>query len=486
MIRTTSIAENEEIMQRHRSFCGFVFAVSFLGLTAWAGVLNAANADKQPNIVLIVADDLGWRDLRCQGSTYYQTPNIDRLASQGLRLMSYYGCHVGAPSYAAYLTGQYPPRTGIYADGAMEEGTPAIPRVLTCPKNQTKLPLDKITLAQVLRNAGYVTAMFGQWPIGDDGDFHPAKRGFDRAVVTQGSYFSFTTNPEVEIPQGVYLTDFLTDLSLEFIGQNQSKPFFLYLPHQAVHKPLEGKPIFIEQYFNAQPDGGQTNRIYGAMISGLDQSVGRIMAKLDQLELSENTIVILTSSDGGVGGYTPNVPYMFRKYDVTDNFPLRSGYGTLYEGGIRVPFIVRWPANVPENAISETPAINVDLFPTLLELAGAKLPDQPLDGVSLASVFRSPATELDRKSLYWHFPGYLQGNGIDTRPQGVIRKGDYKLLEFFEDDHIELYNVKKDLSEATNLAHSMPDKKQELLDALRTWRSDLHAPMPKPMKKEQK
>jgi len=473
-------------MQCARPVCGLVFAVSFLGLAAWGGVSHAADVAKQPNIILIVADNLGWRDLRCQGSTYYQTPNIDRLATQGLRLMSYYGCHVGTPSYAAYLSGQYPPRTGIFADGEMEVGTPTMPRLLTCPKNQTKLPLDKVTLAQVLHGAGYTTAMFGKWPLGDEGDYHPSKRGFDRAVVTQGTYFNFTTNPAVDIPQGVYLTDFLTDLSLEFISQNKSKPFFLYLPHQAVHKPLEGKPIFIEQYFNAQPDGGQTNRIYAAMISGLDQSVGRIMAKLDQLNIAENTILILTSSDGGVGGYTPNVPYMFRKYDVTDNFPLRSGYGTLYEGGIRVPFIIRWPASVPQNTISETPAINVDLFPTLVELAGAKSPDQSLDGVSLASVFQSPATVLDRKNLYWHFPGYLQGNGIDTRPQGVIRIGDYKLMEFFDDGHIELYNIKKDLSEATDLAHSMPEKAKELLDALKTWRGDIHAPMPKPIKKESK
>ena len=462
---------------------GRLMAICFMGLMAFAGSMVAADKPSKPNIIVILVDDLGWRDLHCQGSTYYQTPNIDRLAAEGLRLMSYYGCHVGAPSHAAYLCGQYPPRTGIYANGEMEQGTPLAPRLLTCPKNITQLPLDKTTIAQVLRNAGYTTGMFGQWRLGSEGDYHPLKRGFDKAVVTTGTYFNFTTNPAVEIPDSIYLTDFVTDLSLDFIDKHRDKPFFLYLPHLAVHKPLEGKPIFIEQYFNSQPDGGQTNRIYGAMISGVDQSVGRIMAKLDKLKLADNTIVILTSSDGGVGGYTPNVPYMFRKYDVTDNFPLRSGNGTLYEGGIRVPFIVRWPGVIPKNVTTDVPAINVDLFPTLIELAGASAPDQPVDGVSLVSLLKSPDTTLDRKGLYWHFPGYLQGNGIDTKPQGVIRIGDYKLMEFFEDDHIELYNVKDDLSEEKNLAHTLPDKAKEMLKVLRTWQSDIHAPMPKPISK---
>jgi len=283
----------------------------------------------------------------------------------------------------------------------------------------------------------------------------------------------------VEVPRGTYLADFLTDQAVRFIEKNRDRPFFLYLPHFAVHAPHEAKPELIERFRKKEGVDGHRDPVYAAMIAAIDESVGRILARLDELKLADHTVVIFSSDNGGVGGYqAAGIP----EAEHTSNAPLRAGKGTLYEGGIRVPFIVRYPPLARPGTTCDEPAIHVDLLPTLAELAGARLPSQPLDGLSLVPVLRDPKARLPREALYWHFPGYLEAgrSGWRTTPVGVIRCGDFKLLEFFETGRLELYNLREDLSERHNLADAMPQKVRELHDKLVAWRQSLHAPMPRP------
>ena len=420
----------------------------------------AAQAERPPNIVFILADDLGWTDVGCQGSTYYETPAIDRLAAQGLRLTQYLHCQNCAPTRAALMSGQYPPRTGVYTVDTLERGD-AKDRKMEVPKNETNLPLDRTTLAQALKSAGYATGMFGKWHLGQQGAYHPGKRGFDEAIVSMGRHFDFVTTPKVDVPKGAYLADWLTDRAVEFLEKSREKPFFLYLPHFGVHSPHQAKPELIEKYRGKAPVGGHKNPVYAAMIESVDQSVGRVLAKLDELKLAEKTIVIFSSDNGGVG-------------TITDNAPLRGAKGMLYEGGVRVPFIVRWPGVVKPGTTSGEAAVHVDLYPTFCEIAGAKRPEkQVLDGVSLLPLFKDASAKLGREAIYYHFPGYLEGGGPGqwrTTPVGTIRAGDWKLLEFFEDGRVELYNLKDDLSEKKDLAAVLPEKARELREKLAAWR----------------
>jgi arylsulfatase A-like enzyme len=446
---------------------------SFVLLYSWFTVASPA---RPPNIIFILADDLGWTDLGCQGSKFYQTPAIDRLASQGLRLTSFYVSQNCAPTRAALLTGQYPPRTGIYSVGELSRGRVEDQRMAP-PQNTVRLPSDRRTIAEQLKTAGYATAMLGKWGLELAGDSHPLRRGFDEGFVTQGRHFDFTTDPPVSVPPGVYLADFLTDHALRFIERHKDRPFFLYLSHYAAHSPYQAKPELIERFANKPAAGGHRDPVYAAMIASLDESVARILAQLDALSLAERTVVIFASDNGGVGGYQE-----IGGRNITDNAPLRGGKGMLYEGGVRVPFLVRWPRVVRPGAVSDAPAVHVDLFPTLLEIAGAKPPPhQPLDGVSLASLFRKPRKKLARDAIYFHFPGYLEGYGTRqwrSAPVGFIRAGDFKLMEFFEEGRLELYNLKRDLGETQDLAARLPDKTRQLHAKLVAWRTDLRAAMP--------
>jgi arylsulfatase A-like enzyme len=293
-----------------------------------------------------------------------------------------------------------------------------------------------------------------------------------------GKHFDFNTNPKTPYPPGTYLADFLTDHAVKFLEANKDRPFFLYVPHFGVHVPHEAKMELIAKYKKKNPVGGHKDPVYAAMIESVDESVGRIVAKLDELKLAERTIVIFASDNGGVGGYEREG---IKAKDNTDNAPLRGGKGMLYEGGVRVPFIVRWPGVVKAGTTCEAPTIHVDFFPTCLDLAGAKPPaKQELDGVSMVPLFRDGSTKLPREAIYAHFPGYLEGGSGTwrTAPVGTIRAGDWKLLEFFEDNHLELYNLKDDLGEKTNLATKMPEKAKELREKLAAWRKQLNAPMP--------
>ncbi len=438
----------------------------------------ARTAPERPNIVLILADDLGWTDLGCQGSRYYETPNIDRLAREGVRFTNFHQCPNCAPTRAAMLTGLYAPRTGIYTVGSLERGQ-AADRKMEVPANVTDLPLSLRTFADRLRAAGYATGMFGKWHLGGSPPYHPSRRGFEEAIVSDGKHFDFDTRPAVEYPRGQYLADFLTDRAEDFIRRHRSGPFLLYLPHFAVHSPHDAKPDLIERFRPKKPVGGHRSPVYAAMIASVDESVGRIMSLLSELGIADNTVVIFASDNGGVGGYG-EIGYE----GITDNAPLRGGKGMLYEGGTRVPMIVRWPGVAPRGRVCGEPAIHVDIAPTLMEMAGARAADhadQPFDGVSLMPLIRDPRKRLPIRSIHQHMPGYLEGRHPGrwrTSPAASVIEGDWKLIEFFEDGRLELYNLRTDLRERRNLAKQLPDKARELHAKMQAWRSETKAAMP--------
>lgn len=447
-------------------------------LSIVASAASAAEA-KKPNVIFILADDLGYSDVACNGSKYYETPNIDRMATEGARFTDGYTCGPNCqPTRAALNSGQYGPRTGVYTVGGINRFDWS-KRPLRPVDNVTKLPLDKITLAQSLKKAGYATGMFGKWHLGDDPEHHPSARGFDEAIVTAGKHFNFKTNPSTEYPEGQYLADFLTDQAVGFIERHQDEPFYLYLPHYGVHGPHEAKEELIAKFRDKPPVGGHENPTYAAMIASVDESVGRVLAKLEELGLAEDTLVIFSSDNGGVGGY--DRIGLDKKNGVTDNAPLKGGKGTLYEGGFRVPYVFHWKGKIEPGRTEATPINSVDLYPTLLELAGGEQPaDYPLDGVSYAKLLTEDKPLERGKPLFWHFPGYLGASGDTwrTTPGSAIRDGEWKLIEYFEDGHLELYNLTDDIGEEHNLAASNPEKARELHEQLKAWRSEISAPLP--------
>jgi arylsulfatase A-like enzyme len=464
--------------------------------------LAPLHAAAKPNIIFILADDLGWTDTATYGSKYYETPNIDRLAAKGMKFTGSHNCQNCAPSRAALMSGQYAARTGIYTVGSADKSD-WHSRPLQPVANAKMLGLDKITVAQSLKNAGYATGMFGKWHLdgGKGPEYHPAHRGFDEAISTNGLHFNFVTDPPVEHPQDAYLADFLTDKAVDFITRHKDEPFFLYLPHFGVHAPFQAKADLIAKFKLKPGVDGHNNPIYAAMIASVDASVGRVMKTLDDLKLADNTVLIFTSDNGGVGGYDREdglirdedfkvKKFKIKKTDkpgddghgsVTDNLPLRSGKGSLYEGGTRVPFIVRWPGKVQPGSLCAVPTIHVDVYPTLLELASAPPPaSYPLDGDSLVPLLRDGNASLKRAAIFQHFPGYLgAGQGQwRTTPVTTMIAGDWKLMEFLEDGKLELYNLHEDIGETKNLVADMPDKAKELHASLVAWRKEVNAPMP--------
>jgi arylsulfatase A-like enzyme len=465
-----------------RSGCSMTALFLALAVGAWSNSSTALAAPpaKQPNIVFILADDLGWTDLACYGSGYYETPHIDRLAAAGMKFTDGYTCGPNCqPTRAALMSGQYAPRTGVYTVGSTNRFDTSS-RPLVPVENAEGLATEKTTVAEALKQAGYATGMFGKWHLGNGREQHPSNQGFDEAIVSAGRHFNFDTNPKVEVPAGAYLADFLTDKAVDFLERHKAEPFFLYLPHFGVHSPHEAKPELIKRFEGKAAAGGHRDPTYAAMIASVDESVGRVMAKLEELKLAENTLVIFSSDNGGVGGYqAAGIP---KAGGITDNSPLRGGKGMLYEGGVRVPYLFVWKGTIQPGSVSHEPILSVDLFPSLVELAGGKLPtNQPLDGTSYVSLLKSGGeAKLPREAIYWHFPGYLGagGDGWRTTPAGAIRAGDFKLLEFFEDGRLELYNLKDDLSQKKDLAASQPEKTKELHGKLVAWRESVAAPMP--------
>lgn len=480
-------------------FCLVLLAVLSLSTVSPVQVA-AAPRNTRPNIVFILADDLGYTDLACYGSKYYETPHLDRLASQGLKLLSHHHCQNCTPTRAALLSGQYGARTGVYTVGGIDRFDWSH-RPLRPVENVTNLPLDRDLVAKQLQAAGYATGMFGKWHIGQQGAFLPDKRGFDEAVVSMGKHFDFATQPRTDHPPGQYLADFLTDKAVDFVKRHKDRPFFLYLPHFGVHAPHHAKAELIAKFKSKPGVGGHDDATYAAMIASVDDSVGRVMQTLEDLQLADDTVLIFSSDNGGVGGYA-RPGGLWREPDreirgkraqradgdgggITDNAPLRSGKGSLYEGGIRVPFIVRWPGVTKAGSTCDVPTIHVDLFPTLLEISGAPKPRQQLDGESLVTLFRDPTASLHRDAIFHHFPGYLgSGPGLwRTTPVSCIQVGPWKLMEFLEDGRVELYHLGEDVGETKNLAQEHPAKSRELLERLGAWRAEVNAPMPAKNKK---
>lgn len=459
-----------------------------LFLTCLFAVVTAANAaDPAPNVILIVIDDLGWADLGCYGSTFHKTPQLDALAKNGMRFTdAYAACPVCSPTRAAIMTGKWPARLNL-TDWLPGRGDmPA--QQLNRPKIEQQLPLAEVTIAERLREKGYRTASIGKWHLGGAG-FGPEAQGFELNIAGDaggsppGFFAPFLRDKDGKrvgrqlkgleaAPDGSYLTDLLTDAAVNFIEKNRREPFFLYLPHYTVHIPLQAKEEVIKKY-PADPKftGKQNSSVYAAMLESLDDGIGRIMAKLDELKLKENTLVIFTSDNGGLA--TPEGPHT----PATSNAPLREGKGYLYEGGIRVPLIMHWPAKI-KAGLSSVPVCSVDLLPTIVDVCGVTL-DGEVDGRNIAGVWdqaREAHAQAPRE-LYWHYPHYANQGG---KPGGAVRSDRWKLIEFYEDGRRELFDLTSDKGESRNLAVQHPKVVEELAQKLDAWRKNVGAKMMEP------
>ncbi|MBW1963524.1 MAG: sulfatase, partial [Deltaproteobacteria bacterium] len=433
--------------------------------------------ETKPNFIFFLVDDMGYSDVGCFGSDYYETPNIDRLAEEGMKFTTAYAsCMVCSPTRASLLTGKYPGRLHIthaipilgYKRIKNGTGTP-----LKDADYVMNLPLEEVTIAEALKPAGYATISIGKWHVCNDSAYYPEYQGFDKNIGgnhrgNTGEYFypyygrwrmaeghpwiEWNTLPDGE--PGEYLTDRLTDEALKFLDENKEKPFFLYLSHSAVHTPIEAKDSLIRKYEEKPVDSikGHTKPAYAAMIESVDQSLGALQRKLDELGLTENTIIIFTSDNGGHGKWT-------------SNYPWRGNKGNFYEGGIRVPLIIKWPGVTEPGSVCNETVITNDFFPTMLEMAGLPLmPEQHLDGLSLLPLLKKEGN-LGRETLYWHFPNYIgAGHPNRSKPVGVIRFREWKLFEWFEDGSLELYNLENDPRETTNLAETEPELAAKMLE----------------------
>ncbi|MEI8280907.1 MAG: sulfatase [Armatimonadota bacterium] len=439
-------------------------------------------AQRKPNIVFILIDDMGWADGSCFGSSFYQTPNIDKLAASGMRFtQAYAACAVCSPTRASLLTGKYPARLHV-TDWIPGEDAPKSSR-FTLPDWQQHLPMGETTLASALKKLGYVSAHIGKWHLGGD-QYLPEHNGFDVNVAGNdighpASYFwpYGATNNDHRVPglaerggkQGDYLTDQLTDEALKFIESHKDAPFYLNLCHYAVHAPLMAKKDLVEQAGERTPAGGQANAVYSAMLKSVDDSVGRIVKRLDDLHLAENTLIVFTSDNGGA--------VHFGKPTATSNWPLRDGKGTAYEGGLRVPLIVKLSGVTKANSRCQVPVITMDFFPTILEVAkgDGSVRKTAVDGKSMISLLKGSQKELHNE-LFWHYPHYWNDGKVS--PYSVARVGDWKLIRFYESGRDELYNLKSDLSEAHNLAEANPSKRAALASRLDAWLRAVGAQMP--------
>jgi arylsulfatase A-like enzyme len=470
----------------------FVVRYCFRILLVLGVWLPSAAATEKPNIVFILIDDMGWRDLGCYGSDLHQTPHIDCLAGEGVRFTDAYSAGpVCSPSRASLLTGKYPARLHLTAH--IRPGNRDHPDgKLKVPFSKYWLEPDEVTLAEALKAHGYRTAMIGKWHLGEQSGpaYRPDKQGFDEVVLSQfHGYFNYF-HPFVDAENcpwagplpgkpGDYLPDNLTDAANRFIEANRERPFFLFLSHWSVHyahclvENLDSfsdelrwpaKPEMIEKYRGLIDKSKlHNNPRYAAMVESVDESVGRVRAQLERLGLLEDTIIVVGSDNGGC-----SLSASLK--------PLRGEKACIYEGGIRVPLIVRWPKRIREGQDCAEPVLLTDLYPTLLDLAGLPLrPDQHLDVVSLAPLLTGEGG-VGRKELFWHYPHYLM-KGI-TEPASAIRRGNYKLLEFFEDGRLELYDLANDVGEARNLAEEKPELTKQLHQSLIDWRRQVGAPMP--------
>ncbi len=495
--------------------------------------LSAYSQEKKMNIIFFLVDDLGWSDVQCNNpGSFYETPNVNQLASEGMRFTNAYAaCHVCSPSRASILTGKYPARLELtdWLPGRKDYPFQALKNVTI---NQ-HLPFQEKTLAETFKENGYRTAIIGKWHLGEDTS-SPLQHGFDYRATEWNkgwplTYYSPFKLKGLEGPEREYLTDRLTNEAINYIEQNKDAPFFLYLSHFTVHDPIEGRKDLVEKYqqkqqeqqqgsgpafiLEANPDTAspysraaldallrdkkyagysilpdrmvkikqhQDNVQFAAMVESMDESLGRIMAKIKSAGLEENTIIVFVSDNGGMSAANfarPNkqiAPANLDKEFSTSNLPLRGAKGWFYEGGIRVPMIIRWPGHNGAGISSDVPVIGTDFYPTLLKMAGLKSqPAQHKDGVDLSPLFKGK--KLNRKALYWHFPHY-SNHGMQS-PGAVIREGRYKLLEYFEKGTVQLFDLEKDPGEQQDIAAQMPAKVKKMKRKLHRWQKKVGAAM---------
>ncbi len=458
-----------------------LYSLASLCVAIWLALVPAPRLwSDPPNVVFIYIDDLGFADIGFNGAPHYRTPHIDAWAASGMVFTSAYAAAPNcAPSRACLMTGMYTPRHGVYTVNNSDRG-PTELRKLIPVKNTTVLDPELTTLGELFQQAGYATAYVGKWHLGKPGQSGPSEQGFDVNIAgnqtgsPKGGHFSPFENPQLpDPPEGrQYLTDRLTDEAIAFIGEHREQPFFLFLSHYAVHTPIQAPAQLTRNYRDTASEHG-INAKYAAMIESVDNSVGAIMDTLVERELQDNTMVVFYSDNGGHG-------------KITSNAPLRGGKGMFYEGGIRVPLAISWPGKVAAGSRCDTPVIGTDFFAMFEEMLDLEASgDQPCDGQSLITLLTGQSDSLER-ALYWHFPAYLQGkdypgaadNQFRTRPCGVIRQGDWKLIVFFEDQRLELYNLTEDFGETTNAAEENPEIALRLLDDLRRWRERTDAQVP--------
>jgi len=441
-------------------------AMAVPGCVSTAEQISAKAAGRKPNIIFVLADDLGWAELGCYGNTFNETPNLDKLAGTGMKFTdAYAAAPVCSPHRAALMTGQYPARVGITD--------------YLRPDDTKHLSTDYLTIAEILKGAGYATGLIGKWHLtgyANHGakEVGPKLHGFDEVIISEnrsiggGSYFHpyhFNRRLNKRLPGKEYLVDRCNLEAVEFIERHKAGQFFLYLSHYAVHTRLVGKDELVVKYENKPGAGkgqraGRNNPHLAAQLESIDAGLGLIMDKVKELGLAEKTVLVFTSDNGG-------------EDRVTSNAPLRAGKSTLYEGGIREPLIVRWPGVIKPGSVCNTPVTTVDFYPTILELVGHR-PEtgQQLDGVSILPLLKNPRAELGRDVLYWHYPLQKQ-HFLGGRSSGAIRQGNWKLIEFFDDGKLELYNLVDDIGEKHNLAEKMPEKAAQLQKRLAQWRSNV-------------
>lgn len=449
-------------------------------ITLLSTIATLVFAQTKPNIVFILADDLGWSDLGCYGNPFNNTPNIDKLAKEGIKFnQAYVASPVCSPSRASILTGKHPARlkiTNFLVGNKVDTTSPILPA-----KWQPYLAKEEFTLAEMLKEKGYTTGLVGKWHLGSYDTLMPYSQGFDydRTIGKNGlDYYNYnlvTGNHKVVFEDSgkTYLTDKLTEYGVEFITQNKAKPFFLFMTYSAPHVLLVPRGDKVRNYlFKYEKFHGKYNPYYAAMIESLDEGVGKLVETLKKHNLYENTIIVFSSDNGGVGlpevGPTP-----------TSCEPLRKWKGHAYEGGIRVPTIISWKGKLKENVSTDQYFTNSDYFPTFAEMLNSDKKKLALDGKSMWQFIQNPDKATDRGYLYWHYPHFSNQEG---RPAAAIRGGDYKLVENYETGSLELYNLKNDISESKDLAKEMPEKVKELKAALDKWRADVKANMPEKKK----
>jgi len=462
------------------------FLIAVAGFIPYVSCFTQPDPGKpdKPNIVLLLVDDLGWRDVGFMGSKYFETPNLDRLAGQSMIFSSAYAaCAVSSPTRASLITGRYPARIGVTdwirarfqlnSDGikapeAFEENPG---RPLRTPSNPYWMDLNEITIAELLKQSGYFTCHIGKWHLGTD-EYYPEKQGYDLNIggCDMGqpvNYFDpYRNDKGVGFPnlqprmEGEYLTDRLADELKTVIKQHRNDPFFISMSYYAVHTPLMAKEEKIEKYKQKNPVDGQENPVYAAMVESLDEAVGKLINELDEERLLSNTLIIFLSDNGGLIG-------------PTDNSPLRSGKGYPYEGGIRIPMFVYWNGTIKPGTVCNLPVSTIDILPTICSITGTQIPDIEVDGRDISPVFRGK--RLSSVPLFWHFPHY---RGRDVVPYSIIRDGDWKLIKRYEGDEFELYDLKNDIGEKNNMVNENPAKVKELDEKLKEFLMLTNAKIP--------